>query len=185
MSFLTMFCQKRVLSLSFLSFIMTVRLGIGRSQLKGKRASYSKRFGIIIGPVESQVHVEMLKSLKKTDEGAFVKDFVLNPDAESSFASQLIIDEVISEDQRFIEKAAVSIKEEYPVGSRAFFLGDFNYGRPLEVTAHEDNKAEIWLSTVTGREPEFGHEIVSGIHHILLRTPWRAGSSFILLFLAS
>lgn len=132
---------------------------------------YSKRSGIIIGPVESQVHVEMLKSLKKTDEGAFVKDFVLNPDAESSFASQLIIDEVISEDQRFIEKAAVSIKEEYPVGSRAFFLGDFNYGRPLEVTAHEDIKAEIWLSTVTGREPEFGHEIVSGLEQDTPYTP--------------
>ncbi|RDW88197.1 5'-3' exoribonuclease 1 [Coleophoma cylindrospora] len=121
---------------------------------------YSKRLGIIIGPVESIVHVEMLKGLKKTDDGATVKEYAVQHGTETDYATQVIVDEVISEDQRFLEKAAVSIEEEFPLGSRAFFLGEFNYGRPLQVQGHHDNKAEIWLSTMKGKEPDFGLEIV-------------------------
>lgn len=121
---------------------------------------YSKRLGIIIGQVESLVHVEMLRGMRKTDEGATIKEYAVVPGMETDYASQVVVGEVISEDQRFVEKAAIPIEEEFPVGSRAFFLGEFNYGRPLEVVRLADNKAEIWLSTVQGREPEFGHTIV-------------------------
>ncbi|KAI9744255.1 MAG: 5'-3' exoribonuclease 1 [Claussenomyces sp. TS43310] len=121
---------------------------------------YSKRLGIIIGQVESLMHVEMLKGMTKTDEGATIKEFAYLPGTETDYASQTVVYEVISEDQRFIEKAAMPIEEEFPVASRAFFLGEFNYGRPLEILRLADNKAEIWLSTVQGREPEFGHAIV-------------------------
>ncbi|RDL36412.1 5'-3' exoribonuclease 1 [Venustampulla echinocandica] len=124
--------------------------------------NYSKRLGIIIGPVESITHVEMLKGLKKTDEGATVKEYGVIPGAETDYASQVVVDEVVSEDQRFLEKEAVPIEEEFPPGSRAFFLGEFNYGRPLEVVGHKDNRAEIWLSTVKGKEVEFGRDIVKG-----------------------
>ena len=124
--------------------------------------NYSKRLGIIIGPVESITHVEMLKGLRKTDEGATIKEYALIPGMETDFASQVIVDEVISEDQRFLERAAVPIEEEFPPGSRNFFLGDFNYGRPLEVVGHENNRAEIWLSTLKGKEIEFGKNVVSG-----------------------
>lgn len=125
--------------------------------------SYSKRLGIIIGPVESITHVEMLKGLRKTDEGATVKEYALIPGQDTEYASQVIVDEVVSEDQRFLEKPAVPIEEEFPPGSRNFFLGEFNYGRPLEVVGHKDNRAEIWLSTTKGKEIEFGRNIaVSG-----------------------
>ncbi|KFY21468.1 hypothetical protein V493_07370 [Pseudogymnoascus sp. VKM F-4281 (FW-2241)] len=122
---------------------------------------YSKRLGIIIGPVESLTHVDMLKGMKKTDAGATVKEYAYIPGVETDYASQAVVDEVASEDQRFIEKAALPIEEEFPIGSRAFFLGEFNYGRPLEIVNHSDNKAEIWLSTVQGREPEVGREVVA------------------------
>lgn len=130
---------------------------------------YSKRLGIIIGTVESLMHVEMLKGLRKTDEGAFVKEYEAIPGIETDYAAQAVVDEVISEDQRFIEKAAVPVEQEFPVGSRAFFLGEFNYGRPLEVTGHKDNRAEIWLSTIQGKEADFGHEIVQ---RLLRETPY-------------
>ncbi|KAG0646479.1 5 -3 exoribonuclease 1 [Hyphodiscus hymeniophilus] len=125
--------------------------------------NYSKRLGIIIGPVESITHVEMLKGLRKTDEGATVKEYALVPGMETEFASQVIVDEVVSEDQRFLERGAVPIEEEFPPGSRNFFLGEFNYGRPLEVVGHENNRAEIWLSTIKGKEVEFGKNVVSGV----------------------
>lgn len=120
---------------------------------------YSKRLGMVIGDVESLVHVDMLKGLKKTDEGATIKEYAHIPGIEVDYASQMVVDEVVSEDQRFLEKAAVPIEEEFPEGTRAFFLGEFNYGRPLEIVRHNANKAEIWISTVKGKEPEFGREI--------------------------
>lgn len=122
--------------------------------------TYSKRLGIIIGPVESIMHVEMLKGLKKTDEGATIKEYAVIPGMDTEFASQVVVDEVISEDPRFIETAAVPIEEEFPPGSRNFFLGEFNYGRPLEVVGHKDNKAEVWLSVIKGKEVEFGKMVV-------------------------
>ena len=120
---------------------------------------YSKRLGMMIGQVESLVHVEMLKGLKKTDDGATIKEYAHIPGTEVDYASQMVVEEVVSEDQRFIEKAALPIEEEFPVGTRAFFLGEFNYGRPLEVMGYTGNKAIVWVSTMSGKTPEFGRQI--------------------------
>ncbi|KAI1391273.1 exoribonuclease 1 [Hypoxylon trugodes] len=120
---------------------------------------YSKRLGIIIGPVESMVHVEMLRGLVKTDEGATIKEYGPIPGMETDYAAQVIVDEVISEDDRFIERAAVPFEEEFPVGSRVFFLGDYAYGRPLEICGHNNNRAEIALSVST-KEQDFAQLII-------------------------
>lgn len=119
---------------------------------------YSKRLGMIIGEVQYLVHVDTLKGLKKTDEGATIKEYAQIPGVEVDFASQTVV-EVASEDQRFLEKAALPVEQEFPVGSRAFFLGDFNYGRPLEVVSHTANRADVWVSTVAAKIPEFGRQI--------------------------
>ncbi|KAI1310009.1 exoribonuclease 1 [Xylaria venustula] len=128
---------------------------------KGSRIEnfYSKRLGIIIGSVESLVHVEMLTGLVKIDSGATVKAYGPIPGMETDYAVQVIVDEVVSPDERFIERAAVPIEEEFPAGTHAFFLGEFAYGRPLEVIGHGDNKAEIIVS-VTAKEPDFARQII-------------------------
>ncbi|CZT49542.1 probable KEM1-multifunctional nuclease [Rhynchosporium secalis] len=131
-----------------------------RKKAERLEGNYSKRLGIITGPVESIIHIEMLKGLTKTDEGASIKEYAVIPGMDTEFASQMVVDEVISEDPRFLEKAALPIEEEFPPGSDAFFLGDFNYGRPLKVLDHKDNKAEVWLSALKSREPDFGRTIV-------------------------
>ncbi|KAL9634674.1 MAG: hypothetical protein Q9164_003958 [Protoblastenia rupestris] len=120
---------------------------------------YSKRLGMIIGEVQSLVQVDTLKGLKKTDDGATIKEYAQLPGIETDYASQMVVEEVANEDQRFLEKAALPIGDEFPIGSRAFFLGDFNYGRPLEVVGHTVNKVDVWISTVAARMPEFGREI--------------------------
>ena len=122
--------------------------------------NYSKRLGIIIDDVEALVQVEMLKGLKKTEDGATRKEYAEIPGLEHEYAAQTVVDEVISEDQRFLEKAATPFHEDFPVGSRAFFLGDFNYGRPLEVISHSDGTADVWVSIIPGKEREFGIDIV-------------------------
>jgi 5'-3' exoribonuclease 1 len=123
--------------------------------------NYSRKLGMIIGDVESLLHVEMLKGLIKTNEGATVKEYGLIPGTETDFATQVVVDEVYSADQRFLEKAALPIEEEFPVESRAFFLGDFAYGRPLSVISHSEDKTSlsIWVSVLTNKELEFGRDI--------------------------
>ena len=121
---------------------------------------YSKRLGVMIGEVQALVHVDTLKGLKKTDDGATVKQYAHIEGIETDYAAQTVVKQVVSEDPRFLEKAALPIEEEFPIGSRAFFLGEFNYGRPLQVVGHTANKADLWVSTVAVKVPEFGRQIV-------------------------
>lgn len=119
-----------------------------RKKAERMESNYSKRMGILTGPVEVVVHTSILKGLKRTDEGAMIKEYAVIAGIETDYAAQTVVDEVVSEDQRFLEKAAVPIEEEFPGGTRAFFLGEFNYGRPLEVIRHENNKVDVWIYTM-------------------------------------
>ncbi|KAK2814112.1 hypothetical protein FQN50_000516 [Emmonsiellopsis sp. PD_5] len=132
---------------------------------------YSKRLGMIVGQVESIVHVQMLKGLIKTDHGATIKEFADIPGIETDYALQLIVDRVICEDDRFIEREALPVEEEFPEGSRAFFLGEYNYGAPVHITGHEDGKLGGLISVVKGKEPEFGRELTRAAERLSPYTP--------------
>jgi 5'-3' exoribonuclease 1 len=121
--------------------------------------TYSKRLGMITGEVESLVHVEMLRGLNKTDEGATVKEYGPIPGLQVEYATQTIVDDVISPDPRFLEKEALPLEEEFPEGSRAFYLGDYAYGRPLQIIGHADNKTTIMVAKLKKPEPEFGRDV--------------------------
>ncbi|KAL4886237.1 XRN 5'-3' exonuclease N-terminus-domain-containing protein [Aspergillus karnatakaensis] len=119
---------------------------------------YSRRLGTIIGPVEAIVHVQLLKGLIKTDEGSTIKEFADIPGQETDYALQLVVDEVINPDERFIERDALPIEQEFPEGSRAFFLGDYKYGSPVHISGHIDGKVNGFIASSKGKEPEFGRE---------------------------
>ncbi|KAH6611217.1 alkaline phosphatase D [Trichoderma cornu-damae] len=121
---------------------------------------HAKRLGITVGQVECLVHVHMLKGLIKTEEGALVKEYAENPSLRKVYAAQTIVDEVVNEDERFIERAALPIEEEFPQGTRAFFLGEFAYGRPLEVTGHVSGKANIAVAVPKIKEPEITKQMI-------------------------
>ncbi|KAL8837286.1 MAG: hypothetical protein Q9170_002581 [Blastenia crenularia] len=132
---------------------------------------YSRRLGMVIGPVESLVHVDMLKGLKKTDEGASVKEFSQIPGLEVDYASQMVVDDVISEDRRFLEKSALPVETEFPVDSNAFFMGEYNYGRPVHVIGHSGGKVDVWVSPQQGKIGDFGRIIVSQADRLTPYTP--------------
>ena len=140
-------------------------LGIWRKKAERIESVYSKRLGMMIGEVQALVHVDVLKGLKKTDEGATIKEFAEVPGIETEYASQVIVEDVISPDQRFVEQDAVPVEQEFPVGSRAFFLGDFNYGRVLEIIGYSGNKVAIKISTAAAKVPEFGRQVVADADH--------------------
>ena len=133
---------------------------------------YSKRLGVITGTVDSLVHVEMLKGLTKTERGDFVKQYGHIPGVETQYATQTIVDSVLSEDERFLERAALPIEEELPIDSRAFFLGlkDGCYGRPVSIAGHRgDEKVDLWLSMAKGRNEQWGKAMVK---HAEQSTPY-------------
>ena len=132
---------------------------------------YSKRLGMLIGDIETLVQVEMLKGLKKLDDGSTVKEFAELPGTETIHAAQLVVDHVISEDVRFIEQAALPIEEEFPDGTNAFFLGDYAYGRPLSVIGHEGGKAKCLVAMSKGQQREFGREIALQAEKLSPYTP--------------
>lgn len=122
---------------------------------------YSKRLGVVIGDIESLVHVEALKGLRKTDDGATVKEFGVIPGIDTEYATQMIVDEVECEDERFLEKVALPIEEEFPVGTRAFALGEYGYGRPLEVLAHSEDRADVFISIPAKPDVDFAGPIIT------------------------
>lgn len=132
---------------------------------------YSKRLGMLTGEVESLVHVEMLKGLRKLDDGSTVKEFAEMPGIETIHATQMIVETVISEDERFIETAALPIEEEFPDGTNAFFLGEFAYGRPVSVIGHENGKAKCLVATTKARQIEFGRDIAQQAEKLSPYTP--------------
>ncbi|KAG9245415.1 XRN 5'-3' exonuclease N-terminus-domain-containing protein [Calycina marina] len=140
-------------------------IGDWRKMAERIENNYSKRLGIIIGAVESITHIHVLKGLTKRDDGATIKEYAVTPGMEHDFASQTIVTEVFSEDQRFLEKAAVPIEEEFSEGTKAFFLGEFNYGRPLSVVGHANGKANVWLSTLPESQKQL--DVMFGRHIVL------------------
>ena len=132
---------------------------------------YSRRLGMVIGEVQSLVHVDTLKGLKRTDDGATVKEYTQIEGIETDYAAQVVVEKVAHEDPRFLEQAARAVEEEFPIGSRAFFLGEFNYGRPLEVVGHTNKKADVWVSTVAAKVREFGRDIAMDADRLFPYTP--------------
>ncbi|RMD43279.1 hypothetical protein DV735_g1808, partial [Chaetothyriales sp. CBS 134920] len=132
---------------------------------------YSKRLAILCGDIESLVHVEMLKGLKKLDDGSTVKEYAEMPGLESIYATQMLVQNVMSEDERFIETAALPIEEEFPINSKAFFLGDYAFGSPLCVVGHQNGKAKSLVATSHARQDEFGHQIAHQAERLSPYTP--------------
>ncbi|KAI9330895.1 XRN 5'-3' exonuclease N-terminus-domain-containing protein [Zopfochytrium polystomum] len=104
---------------------------------------YSKRWGVITGPVDTVVGVRLLKGLQLSDDGSLKKDF--GNDAESFFALQAIVEGDEYEDPRYEEKPPPPLEEEFPIGSQVFFLGPVNYGSLGEITGYSNDNLHVKL----------------------------------------
>jgi len=77
----------------------------------------------------------MFAGLKRLEDGAFVKDYEEDISKEYELALQLAVPQVESEDPRYIERGPPSLAEEFPEGSKVFFLGEHAYGFAARVAA--------------------------------------------------
>ncbi|KAK7006346.1 exoribonuclease 1 [Favolaschia claudopus] len=120
-------------------------VGMWRQRAERIEGTYSKRSGVITGGVEVLLHVRPLKGLKRLDDGAFVKDYE-GSDKEQEHAVQMALSEVASEDPRFMEREAPALAEEFPEGSKIFFLGEHAYGVAAQVSATTENTLSVILA---------------------------------------
>jgi 5'-3' exoribonuclease 1 len=138
-------------------------LGMWKSKAEKIGYFYSKRCGVITGDIEVLLHVRPLKGnpsgnlivwllrlfcipgLKRLDDGAFVKDYE-GPEKETEQAVQMAVTEVSSEDPRFQEKEAPPLSEEFPDGSKVFFLGEHAYGVAAQVSETTQTTLSIVLA---------------------------------------
>ncbi|KAF8195285.1 XRN 5'-3' exonuclease N-terminus-domain-containing protein [Mycena galopus ATCC 62051] len=120
-------------------------LGMWRGKAERIEQTYSKRAGVITGAVEILLHVRPLKGLKRLESGAFVKDYE-GADKEQEHAVQMTLSEVASEDPRFLERAAPALSDEFPEGSKIFFLGEHAYGVAAQVAATTETTLSVILA---------------------------------------
>lgn len=123
----------------------------------------NKRFGLDIGKTDIAVHVCTLRGMKKTPDGAYVKEYV-NPAQEELIPIQTVVVKVANPDPRYIEKPPPPVQEEFPVGSHVFFLGNMYYGSLATVVGHKKkNLVDIALIVPQNMqdavEPSFGRFI--------------------------
>lgn len=83
--------------------------------------------------------------MKREESGAFVKDYE-GADKEVEQAVQMTISEVACEDPRFLERDPPPIAEEFPEGSKVFFLGEHAYGVAAQVSGTGDNSLSVILA---------------------------------------
>ena len=83
--------------------------------------------------------------LKRLDDGALVKDYE-DADHEIEQVLQMAVCGVHSEDPRFLEKEAPPLSEEFPSGSKVFFLGEHAYGVAAQVSETTTDTLSIVLA---------------------------------------
>ena len=86
-----------------------------------------------------------LAGLKRLDTGALVKDYE-EAEHEVEQALQMAVSEVSSEDPRFLERAPPPLSEEFPQGSKVFFLGEHAYGVAAQVSETTETALSIILA---------------------------------------
>ena len=121
--------------------------------------NYSKRVGVLLGPISMLVHVEPLKGLNRADDGARKKYYGSIKGFDEEYALQSVVDEVVSQDSRYEESGPVDLEEDFPIGSKAFYLGELSYGQPLQVVSHTPPRLIIRLLVNKDKEPEFGLDL--------------------------
>lgn len=83
--------------------------------------------------------------MKPLDSGAFIKEYEAQ-DKETEQAAQLTVASVASEDPRYVERVPPPLIEEFPVGTKVFFLGEHAYGTAAQISGATDTSLSVILA---------------------------------------
>ncbi|KAK9428897.1 XRN 5'-3' exonuclease N-terminus-domain-containing protein [Lipomyces doorenjongii] len=120
------------------------------------------RLGVDIGTVDVLAKVVLLKGLKQLPNGALVKEYDWTPSLRVDYAMQTILTSVINEDERYKEKPAPLIADQFPAGTRGFYLGEEAYAQPLQVLAiHGAHHADVFVAAAKPEDMMLGTAIAA------------------------
>jgi hypothetical protein len=68
------------------------------------------------------------------------------PEQEVEQAVQMCLPEVVSEDPRFMERDAPPLAEDFPEGTKVFFLGEHAYGGAAQISSTSDKTLSVILA---------------------------------------
>jgi len=83
--------------------------------------------------------------MRPLDDGAFVKEYEAQ-DKETEQAAQMTVTNVTSEDPRYVERVPPPLSEEFPVGTKVFFLGEHAYGTAAQISGATDAALSVILA---------------------------------------
>ena len=83
--------------------------------------------------------------MKPLDNGAFVKEYEAR-DRETEHAAQMTVTSVAFEDPRYVERVPPPLSEEFPVGTKVFFLGEHAYGTAAQISGVTDTALSVILA---------------------------------------
>lgn len=125
-------------------------------QIDGVLRNYSRSKGVNAGKRTITVHYESLKGLVKTRDGAYRKEF---GGEEQYFPVQLLVENVESEDERFKERAAIPVEEEFPLGSSAILLLNRLYGAPAVVDGFANGNINVTATPLSEFRGNYSNQI--------------------------
>lgn len=110
------------------------------------RTKYATRYGVVIGETPMLLHVRPLQGLHHLSNAALAKEYAPSAQGEIEYPLQLMVNTVKHEDRRFLERPGMTVSEEYPDGTKVFYLGDKGFGCPGRVIGTTSSTVAIELA---------------------------------------
>ncbi|OBA25987.1 hypothetical protein HANVADRAFT_7559 [Hanseniaspora valbyensis NRRL Y-1626] len=111
-------------------------------------SDYKNQKGFIIKDIKFLFEVQPIKGIDRQENGSFKMVFEENTDLEV-YPYQLVVRDVASIDERFAEREAIPIDQEFPIGCTTIFLGDYAYGCEATIAGYNETKDKLKLNLDT------------------------------------
>ncbi|KAK9454235.1 XRN 5'-3' exonuclease N-terminus-domain-containing protein [Dipodascopsis uninucleata] len=123
---------------------------------------YYARLGVNIGEINVVATVKLLKGMKQMLNGSIVKHYDDDPDRMVDAALQATLTSVTNEDERYKEKAALKMSEQFPIGTRGFYMGETAYCQPAQVIEIKgSHHGDVYILKSKSEDMTFGNFIAS------------------------
>ncbi|XBW37533.1 hypothetical protein QEN19_003113 [Hanseniaspora menglaensis] len=117
---------------------------------------YKNKKAFIVKDIKYLFEVQPVKGIDRQANGCFNLIFEENTEPEV-YPYQLVVKSVSSVDERFMEREAIPIDKEFPIGSTTIFLGDYAYGCEATVAGYNESmdKLKLKLDMSSNKDTHF------------------------------
>ncbi|KAH3670343.1 hypothetical protein WICMUC_004839 [Wickerhamomyces mucosus] len=126
-----------------------------KATVENFKRQYATSKGIELKQIRALVYVQPVSGLKRNNAGAYVKEYAKE---EEIYPLELVVENVTNKDERYVERPPLPINEEFPIGSKVIFLGEYAYGGQATIDNYRTTtRLKISVEkTSTKTEPTIG-----------------------------